>query len=120
MSMSDYLAPSLERNRVESEQPAASAYHLRHPYNDKSFPAIKYINDQWYYLDWNLGKYYTKPLSYITMPISLGLEICQAPAVNVSLFPREPVEMASESMDVEESEHILEEEDKLVLPEEQV
>ena len=54
------------------------------------------------------------------MPISLGLEICQAPAVNVSLFPREPVEMASESMDVEESEHILEEEDKLVLPEEQV
>ena len=31
---------------VESEQPEASAYHLHHPYNDKSFLAIEYINDQ--------------------------------------------------------------------------
>ena len=105
---------------VESKQPAASVYHLHHPYNDKSFLAIEYINDQWYYLDWNLRKYYTKPLSYITIPISLSLGMCQAPTVNIALFSREPVEMASESMGMKESEHILKEEDELVLPEEQV
>jgi hypothetical protein len=70
-------------------------------------------------LDWNCGRYYTGPLSYITMPISLGLGMLQAPIVNVTLFPREPVEMASKSTGVEENENMLEDEDEPVLLKEQ-
>ena len=36
---------------VESERPEASAYYLWHPYNNRSFPAVKFINGNWYYLD---------------------------------------------------------------------
>jgi len=36
---------------VESERPKASAYHLQHPYNDRSFPTVEFINGDWYYLD---------------------------------------------------------------------
>jgi len=104
---------------VELEQPEASAYHLCYLYNDKSFPAIEYINDQWYYLDWNHRRYYTGPLFYITTPISLGLGTLQAPAVNVALLPREPVETASESIGVEENENVLKDKDEPVLLEEQ-
>jgi hypothetical protein len=104
---------------VESEQPEASAYHLCHPYNDKSFLAIEYINDQWYYLDWNYGRYYTGPLSYITTPISLGLGTLQASVVNVALLPREPVEPTSKSTGVEENKNVLEDKGEPVLLEEQ-
>jgi hypothetical protein len=104
---------------VESKQPEASAYHLRHPYNDKSFPAIEYINNQWYYLDWNCGRYYTGPLSYIMTPISLDLGTLQAPVVNIALLPREPVETTSESAGMEENENVLEDEDEPLLLEEQ-
>ena len=44
---------------VESAQPGASAYHFVHPSSDKSSPAIEYINNQWYLLSWDEGKYYT-------------------------------------------------------------
>jgi len=70
-------------------------------------------------LDWNCGRYYTGPLSYITMPISLGLGMLQTPVINVALFPREPVETASESMGPEENKNILEDRDEPVLLEEQ-
>jgi len=45
---------------VQSEKPKASTYHLCHSYNDHSFPAIEYINHDWYYLDWDNKQYYTK------------------------------------------------------------
>jgi hypothetical protein len=104
---------------VELKQLKASAYHLRHLYNDKSFPTIEYINNQWYYLDWNCRRYYTGPLSYITTPISLGLGTLQAPAVNIALLSREPVETASKSIGVEENKNMLKDEDEPVLLEEQ-
>jgi hypothetical protein len=47
---------------VESEGLETNTYHLRHSYDDKNFPAIEYINKDWFYLNWNKGKYYTKPL----------------------------------------------------------
>jgi hypothetical protein len=72
---------------VESEQPATSAYHLCHPYNDKSLLAIEYINNRWYYLNWDRGKYYTEPSSYIPIPISLGLGTFQAPAAHALKIP---------------------------------
>ncbi len=105
---------------VELERLEASAYHLCHPYNVKSFLAVEYINDQWYYLDWNHRRYYTGPLLYITMPISLGLGTLQTPAINIALFPREPVETASESMGPEENKNILDNRDEPVLLEEQM
>jgi len=58
---------------IESERPEASGYHLCCPSNDESFPTIEYINNSWFYLDWNLGKYYTKLHSQIAMPINFGL-----------------------------------------------
>ncbi len=53
------------------------------------------------------------------MPISLGLGMLQTPVINVALFPREPVETASESMGPEENKNILEDRDEPVLLEEQ-
>lgn len=67
---------------VESEQPRASAYHLHYLYNDKTFPTVEYINNEWFYLDWNLRKYYTKLLSQITTPLSFGLGTHQAPFID--------------------------------------
>jgi len=43
----------------------------------------------------------------------------QTPVINVALFPREPVETASESMGPEENKNILEDRDEPVLLEEQ-
>ena len=54
------------------------------------------------------------------MPISLGLGMLQTPAINVALFPREPVETASESTGPEENENILDNRDEPVLLEEQM
>ena len=53
------------------------------------------------------------------MPISLGLGTLQAPAVNVALLSREPVETTSKSTGVEENENVLEDEEEPVLLEEQ-
>jgi hypothetical protein len=54
-------------------KPNKSTYHLCHSYDNHSFPAIKYINHDWYYLYWDNGKYYTRFQSHILTPISLGL-----------------------------------------------
>ena len=72
---------------VESERPEASAYHLQHPYNDKSFTAIKYINDNLYYLDWHNSKYYTSLELQVNTPIGLGLGTHQAPSVDAAFIP---------------------------------
>ncbi len=54
------------------------------------------------------------------MPISLGLGMLQTPTINIALFPREPVETASESTGPEENENILDNRDEPVLLEEQM
>ena len=105
---------------VDSKWPEASTYHLRHPHNDISFPAIEYINDEWYYLNWNRGKYYTGPLSLITMPISLGLGTTDAPSVAAVLLPREPEVASSVSESVKKEESSLEDEDEPVLAQDQL
>ena len=46
---------------ILSKKREASAYHLKNPTNSQSVHAIKYINDDWYYLQWREGKYYTTP-----------------------------------------------------------
>ncbi len=104
---------------VESERPEASAYHLWHPYNDRSFPAVEFINGNWYYLDWNNGKYYTGPQSRITTPIGLGLGTCEAPSINATLLLREPVHTPSVSEQTKESHNTPEDEDEPVLTQDQ-
>ena len=54
------------------------------------------------------------------MPISLGLGTLQTPAINIALFPREPIETASESTGPEENKNILDDRDEPVLLEEQM
>ena len=71
---------------IESEQPEASAYHLHHPYDDKSFPAVEYINDTWYYLNWHQGQYYVEPSLQISTLISLRLGTKEAPAIDTTLL----------------------------------
>jgi len=66
----------------QSTKPNKSTYHLRHSYNDRSFPAIKYINRNWYYLYWDNRKYYTRFHSHILTPISLGLGTHQMPLID--------------------------------------
>jgi len=99
---------------IESERPEASTYHLQHPYYDKSFPAIKYINNQWYYLDWNKGKYYTRPLSYISTPISLGLGTFQTLVIDILHEKWEPVQTLSVSDSTGRQSNTVEGEDELV------
>jgi hypothetical protein len=69
---------------IELERPEASRYHLHYPSNNKSFPAIEYINNNWFYLDWNLRKYYTKLHSQIAMPINFGLNTWQDSSIDTS------------------------------------
>ena len=76
---------------VESERPGSSVYHLCYPYNDESFPVIEYINQEWFYLSWSLGKFYTKPLTQIITPLSLGLGTYQTPLVKALYLPNNPM-----------------------------
>jgi hypothetical protein len=58
------LPTSLTGNAVvwtSSDQGATSAYHLLDPKDPQHSSAVEYINDQWYYLTWADGKYYTTP-----------------------------------------------------------
>ena len=48
---------------------------------------IEYINHDWYYLNWDDGKYYTKFQSRILTPSSLGLETHQAPTIDTFRLP---------------------------------
>jgi hypothetical protein len=105
---------------VDSERPEASAYHLRHLHNDISFLVIEYINDEWYYLNWNRGKYYTGPLLLITMPISLSLGTTDTPSVAAVLLPQEPEVTLSVSESVKKEESSLEDKDEPVLAQDQL
>ncbi len=92
---------------VESKRSGSSTYHLHYPYNNESFPIIEYINQEWFYLNWNLGKYYTKPLSQITTPLSLGLGTYQTPLVNALCFSDNSVGTLSDSGSSNKTESIL-------------
>ena len=105
---------------MDSEWPKASTYHLCHLHNDISFLVIEYINDKWYYLNWNRGKYYTGPLSLIIMPISLSLRTTDAPSVAAMLLLREPEITSSVSESAEKEEGSLENEDEPVLVQDQL
>ena len=68
---------------IESEGLEASGYCLHYPSNDESFPIIEYINNSWFYLDWNLGKYYSKLHSRIATPINFGLNTWRDSLINI-------------------------------------
>jgi len=80
---------------------------LHYLYNDESFPAIKYINNDWFYLSWNLRKYYTNPLSQITTPLSFRLGTYQTLLVEVLSVLRELMEASSDSGDLRKVENVL-------------
>ncbi len=80
---------------VESKRPESSTYHLHYLYNNKSFPVIEYINQEWFYLSWSLGKYYTKPLAQIITPLSLRLGTYQTLSVEALYLPDNPTRTPS-------------------------
>ena len=41
-------------------RPETNTYRLSSPSPTQEFPVIKYINNEWYYLYWDKGSYYTK------------------------------------------------------------
>jgi len=100
---------------IESERPEVSAYHLHHPYNNKSFPAVEYFNDTWYYLNWHQGQYYVEPSSQISMPISLRLKTNKAPVIDATLLFWEPEKTMSISDSVGERTATSENEDEPIV-----
>lgn len=82
---------------VKSDEPKSDAYHLRDPYDCQRFPAIEYINKDWFYLKRDQGKYYTNPRSRIPAPNELGLGTYRTPSPTLSAIPESPTETPSES-----------------------
>ncbi len=66
---------------IDLAQINASAYHLHYLYNNQSFPPIEYINNNWYYLNWDNRRYYTKPHSQIDTPMSFSLGTHLTPSI---------------------------------------
>ena len=66
---------------IDLAQINASAYHLHYLYNNQSFPPIEYINNNWYYLNWDNRRYYTKPRSQIDTPMSFSLGTHLTPSI---------------------------------------
>ena len=65
-----------------------SVYHLQNPQDKQLLLAIEYINDEWYYLHWDQGKYFASSQSQIVTPISLGLRIHATPSLNINQTTR--------------------------------
>ena len=100
---------------MDSKLPKASAYYLYHLHNDISFLATEYINDEWYYLNWNSGKYYTEPLLLIKTPISLSLGTADALSVYAMLLLWEPESTSSVSNSVKQKGNLSKDKDEPVL-----
>jgi hypothetical protein len=66
-----------------------------HPSSNKSSPAIEYINDQWYLLSWDEGKFYTNPSLQIELPINLDLSAQHTFPIHQNFLPQEPRRIAS-------------------------
>jgi hypothetical protein len=78
---------------------------------------IKYINNEWYYLYWNKGSYYTKQWSKIPTPISFGLGTHCMPAI-VEILWKESEDKSSlnSCMQNQESQFTKERSDQPSLP----
>ena len=100
------LPTSLTGNAViwtSSDQGATSAYHLLDPKDPQHSSAVEYINDQWYYLTWADGKYYTTPRARVPTSFHLGID---TPSTASLRFTREVTEPTSESSSAKSSEEV--------------
>jgi hypothetical protein len=93
---------------VESKGLKIDTYRLCYLYKGKDCPAIEYINKDWFYLHWNKGKYYTKPLIQITTLNKLGLSTYCTPSLSISVIPKSPTETPSKGESSEKKEGSLE------------
>jgi len=97
--------------------PEMNTYHLSSPSPTQEFPAIKYINNKWYYLYWDKGSYYTKWWLKIPTLISFGLGTHCVPAIVETLWKESEDEGSSNScIQNQESQFTEERSDQPSLP----